>query len=81
MKNIVLRQKQFLIETRAGFDHRIFPRKLVEKIPRPLFEPRRKQSSLLSPYSLRETRAGFEPANDGFANRSVKPLRHRVLCL
>lgn len=26
-----------------------------------------------------ETRVGFEPTNDGFANRSVKPLRHRVL--
>ena len=24
---------------------------------------------------------GFEPTNDGFANRSVKPLRHRVLLL
>ncbi len=25
-----------------------------------------------------EARGGFEPPNDGFANRSVKPLRHRA---
>lgn len=25
-----------------------------------------------------EARVGFEPTNDGFANRSVKPLRHRA---
>ena len=31
---------------------------------------------------LREVQAGVEPANGGFANRSVKPLRHRVFyCL
>ena len=41
--------------------------------------PTRKWSRSLSPFSLRETRVGFEPTNDGFANRSVKPLRHRVL--
>lgn len=32
-------------------------------------------------YSLRETQAGVEPANGGFANRSVRPLRHCVILL
>gem|GEM_PF-3740976 len=29
--------------------------------------------------SIVEARGGFEPPNDGFANRSVGPLRHRAI--
>jgi hypothetical protein len=29
--------------------------------------------------SFFEARGGFEPPNDGFANRSVRPLRHRAI--
>src|SRR4051812_11687940 len=41
--------------------------------------PHKKRSSALFLHSLRETQAGVEPANGGFANRSVRPLRHCVI--
>lgn len=37
--------------------------------------------SNLSKLQLLETQAGVEPANGGFANRSVRPLRHCVIIL
>ncbi len=44
----------------------------AEKVRSKGFEP------IMEKTIFMEVRAGFEPANDGFANRSLRPLGHRT---